>query len=89
MNNKEIAAQNLHKAALEMATHLLAAGDIDTLKMIARTLSDDGGKMVLGKLILEKDALPNLHRLQITLVAPDGGRQLKCNITTTIVGHGN
>jgi hypothetical protein len=85
----EQAFKDLHRACLAMTTHILAAGDIDTLKMIARTLSDDGGKMVLGKLILEKGALPNQHRLQITLVTPDGGRQLKCNITTTIAGHGN
>jgi hypothetical protein len=71
----EQAFRDLHRAALAMATHLMATGDDDKLIDVEAGLN--GG----GKLIIEIGPLPDPQRVQIVLVEPEGRRQVVCGIS--------
>jgi len=73
--NLESAFKELHRAALEMGTLLMAGGDDDKLMPIEAALN--GG----GKLIMEFGPLPDMQRVQIVCVEREGARHVVCGLT--------
>lgn len=73
----EQAFKDLHRAALKMATLLLAEADSTKLGPVEAALN--GG----GLLVMELGPLPDPQRVQIVLVERAGSRQTVCSISTT------
>jgi hypothetical protein len=75
MTDIEKAFDTLRRAALEMGTHLLATGPHEKLQLVERALI--GG----GTLVLEMGAMPDMERVQLTLIEREGRRHTVCSIS--------
>lgn len=73
----EQAFKDLHRAALAMATHLMAQAEKEKLGPVEAALN--GGAVM----VMEIGPLPDPQRVQIVLVEREGRRQVVCNISTT------
>ncbi len=68
------AFRNLHRAAIEMATHLFAGVDQDKLGPVEAAVA--GG----ANLVIEIGPLPDPLRVQLVLVEVEGRRQVVCTV---------